>query len=84
MKETSLTYRLEPFVSKIVNPVVCVTENGDFEFENGRQASQYQFDEKYLIESVKIHNNKVVLKLVINDSINDTSWTDDENISFFE
>ena len=79
-----MTYKIDTFIEKINCPVVCVTEKERIEFENGKEATAYSFDENYVVESVDVQGNKIIVNLVINKDLGDVSWVDDKPVSLFD
>lgn len=77
-------YVLDSVIGKIECNVICIdADNKKWEFASGKEASEYHFDKHYLIDSIKADEDKIIISLIENDKLNDTSWTDDKNISFF-
>lgn len=79
-----MTYKIDAFIEKISCPVVCVTEKERIEFENGKKAADYSFDENYIVESVDVQGNKIIVNLVINKDLGDVSWADAKQVSLFD
>lgn len=78
-----MTYRVEQFVAKIESPVVAVIEGKQMEFADGKALAETAFSKLFRIESLTARGDKVYLKLVENDRLNDTNWTGEEQAGFF-
>ena len=78
-----MTYKIEQFVAKIESPVVAVIEDKQMEFADGKALAETTFSKLFRIESLTARGDKVVVKLVENDRLNDTNWTGEEQADFF-
>ena len=77
-----MTYKIEQFVAKIESPVVAVIEDKQMEFADGRALANTTFSKLFRVESLTARGDKVFVKLVENDRLNDTNWLGEEQ-SFF-
>ena len=78
-----MTYRVEQFVAKIESPIVAVIEDKQMEFADGRALADTSFSKLFRVESMTARGDKVFVKLVENDRLNDTNWTGEEQADFF-
>ncbi len=78
-----MTYRVEQFVAKIKSPVVAVIEDKQMEFADGKALAETAFSKLFRIESLTAKGDKIIIKLVENDRLNDTNWTGEEQADFF-
>ena len=78
-----MTYKLDQIVRKISVPVILRTDDGEEIFENGITLSDVGFDKYYLIESISVRDDKVVIAVKENTAVNDTTWCGEEQVSFF-
>ena len=78
-----MTYRVEQFVAKIESPVIAVIEDKQMEFADGKALADTSFSKLFRIESLTARGNKVFVKLVENNRLNDTNWTGEEQAEFF-
>lgn len=58
-----MTYKIEQFVSKINAPIICRFEDQEWSFKDGKELAGHVFDKRYLIDSLTIEGEKVVLAL---------------------
>lgn len=79
-----MTYKIDSLIGKIKCPVICVTDSGQMEFENGEEAVKHPFGKSYRIESIDTDGTQVVLKLAEKLPDGDVSWSDDPNVSLFD
>ena len=78
-----MTYKLQELISKISSPVVLVIDGKEeYCFEDGKTAYEQEYDRYYLVEDMRVAENKVYITLVENERINDTNWCGEEQ-SFF-
>ena len=77
-----MTYRVERWVSKIKSPIIVECEDSTFRYNSGNDFATSIQDKPYTIESISAVNNIIVIKLMKNQKINDTSWSKDAQ-SFF-
>ena len=78
-----MTYRIEQFVAKIESPVIAVLQGEQREFPNGRALAETAFSRLFRIESLTAQGDRIIIKLVENDRLNDTNWTGEEQAGFF-
>ena len=76
-----MTYRIEQFVRKISSPIIVKFDGKETMFANGETlAASFTSDKPISIRSIKAANDAVILELMKNELINDTSWSDaDQN-----
>lgn len=77
-----MKYKINYIVGKILSPVILSTGTCEFEFENGEQAANYEFKNNYIIDSMFVRNNKIVVN-VKEAEINNINWVGEEQVSFF-
>ena len=82
--EIIMTYRVEQFVAKIKSPVVAVIEDRQIEYADGKVLSETSFSKLFRIESLTAKGDRIIIKLVENDRLNDTNWTGEEQAGFFD
>lgn len=70
-------------VKKIKSRILVKFEGNEAEYESGAELADVEFDKYYLIDSITAENDMVVLTLVENTKINDISWNNNDDISFF-
>lgn len=75
-------YHLDTFVEKIISPIVCVIEDTEYPFANGKELFQHYFENNYYVQSLKAQEGYVILKLA-ESSANDINFHDPEQVSFF-
>lgn len=78
-----MTYRVEQFVAKIESPIVAVIEDKQMEYADGKALADTSFSKLFRVESMTARGDKVFVKLVENDRLNDTNWTGEEQADFF-
>lgn len=78
-----MTYRVEQFVAKIKSPVVAVIEDKQMEFADGKALAETAFSTLFRIESLTARGDKIIVRLVENDRINDINWVGEEQVDFF-
>lgn len=81
----NMTYKLESFVEKIESKVVCVFGDEEVEYSDGRTLSEQNFDKYWLVDSISVRNDKIVLVMKENKNINNAEWIGEEVVdnSFF-
>ena len=80
-----MTYRLESFIEKITAPVICVFGDKEAEYVDGKELSEQAFDKYWLVESISVRDDKVVLVMKENIARNNIEWIGEEAVdkSFF-
>ena len=80
-----MTYRLESIVKKIKSPVIAIFGETEKEYPDGAALSEESFDRYWLVESISVLNEKIVLKFRENDRVNTVEWIGEEAVesSFF-
>ena len=78
-----MTYKLNPAIRKIVSPVKMVFPDGSEQsFKSGLEASQAEFDKRYVIHSMSAENSTVVMYLTeVEGPL--MNWVGEEAVSFF-
>lgn len=77
-----MTYKVEQFVAIIESPVVALIEDKQLEYVDGNAFAETSFSKLFRIESLTARGNKVFVKLVENDSINDITWSGEDQTYF--
>ena len=73
-----MTYKLNQFISKILSPTVLMFPNGDkIRYENGDLASSAPFKERYIIGSIEVVDESIVLNLETPETLEST-WICEE------
>ena len=86
---TKMKYRLNTKLQIIKSPIVIVLPNNDGgtaierRYSNGEELIHEEFDEYYLVEAIEAVDNHIVLRLKVNDRINDINWAGEEQTNFF-
>ena len=70
-------------MAKIKSPVVAVFEDKQMEFADGKALADTYFSKLFRIESLTAKGNKIIVRLVENDQINDINWVGEEQADFF-
>ncbi len=80
-----MSYRLESFIEKIKSPVVCVFGDKETEYANGTVLAEQSFEKYWLVESITVRDNKVVLTMKENSRVNSIEWIGEDGVdkSFF-
>lgn len=55
------SYRLEPFIEKVASPVICVFGDEEVEHADGAALAQETFDKYWLVDSISVMGDKIVL-----------------------
>ena len=83
MRET-MSYLLEEFVERIEGPVICVIDGVEYGYASGKELAQVSFEKRYVVSSISTSDKGIVLVLVENTRVNETTWAGDERwVSFF-
>ena len=78
-----MTYRVEQWVRKIKSPIIARINDKELSFDNGDSfANSFITDKPVIIYSISVTDGKIVVELIENEIINDTSWSDKENSYF--
>lgn len=78
-----MTYKIDQFVRKITSPVVVKLGDESLSFANGQVLSENDFDRPYIVSEITASEDScIVIALIENDRINDTSWSDNDQIIF--
>ena len=78
-----MTYSLPIEIEKISCPVVLTIGELEWRFDNGVAAVNQKHDKRYLIESIYARNDEIIVCLKENEKMNDTSWCEEGQASFF-
>lgn len=73
-----MRYKLDQSVSKIVSPIILVIGDTETAYESGKALAESDFDKRYLIDSIGVRDESIVITLKENDTINDTNWCGEE------
>lgn len=65
-----MIYRLEPFIEKIASPLICVFGDHEVEYTDGVALAQETFDKYWLVDSISVRGDKIVLVIRENDFVN--------------
>ncbi len=76
-----MKYVTEQFVRKINAPIICMFDGEELTFENGEALASYEFDKRYIVDSVSIDNGKAVVKLS-ELPVPNINWVGEEAVSF--
>lgn len=79
-----MTYKLNPWVNLIVSPVVVRIGTQMQELPNGTAAAEMVFEKSVVITAVEACDGKVVLRVEKNRKVNDSEWSDGDEVSYFE
>ena len=77
-----MKFKLNYMIERITSPVVLFTGTSEFEFESGEKAASYEFEKNYVIDSMFVRNNKIIVNLK-EAEINNINWIGEEQVSFF-
>lgn len=58
-----MKYVTQQFVSKITAPILCRFDGEELPFENGKALAMYEFDKNYIVDEIKIEDDKAVIEL---------------------
>ena len=80
-----MTYKLNPELKKICAPVIIRFTDGTtaMNFNDGEALAAAEFSKYYLIDSLTVEDNSVVLTLRENDNVPVVNWIGEEAVSFF-
>ena len=81
-----MTYKLNPELKIIQSPLVLLIDGEKTEYENGNALTEQIFEKNYLIDSITAKENRIVIELKENASVNviPDSWTNKADaVSFF-
>ena len=78
-----MTYRVEQWVRKITSPIIVKIGDKSMIMSNGEQLADYAFDKYYCVSEVSVIDDKIIIVLVENSRVNDTTWIGEEQASFF-
>lgn len=78
-----MTFKLNPAVAKICYTVTLIFPNGKRkDYENGQAAADAEFDQKYVVESLKAVGDVIEIMLK-NPVVSGLNWIGEEAVSFF-
>lgn len=78
-----MSYLLEDFVTRIESPVVCRFDGQKIRCGNGEELARFKFEKPYLLVSINVGRDAVILELMENTRMNETAWAGDEQVGFF-
>ena len=79
-----MTYKLNPEVGKIRNPVRLIFLDGtEKNFESGSEVANAAFDKRYIITEITAEDSKIKLKLMEQQEKPTINWIGEEAVSFF-
>ncbi len=78
-----MTYKIEQFVKKIKSAVTVRIGDNSIDFPDGEILAEAAFGEPMTIDSIFAENDKIIIRLVKNDRINDVNWIGEEQADFF-
>ena len=78
-----MTYKIEQFVKKIKSAVTVRIGDNSIDFPDGEKLAEAAFGEPMIIDSIFTENDKIIIRLVKNDRINDVNWIGEEQADFF-
>ena len=78
-----MTYRVDQWVRKITSPLIARINDKELSFDNGDSfANSFTADKPVIIHSISASDGKIIVELIDNKIVNDTSWSDKENSYF--
>lgn len=77
-----MTYKLNPELKKIVSPVVLDINGERTKYPNGEALTKLTLDKNFLVESISIEDAVIVVRLILNNQVNNTNWAGEEIVSF--
>lgn len=77
-----MNYRLESTIEKITAPIICVIDGQESEYPDGSTLYSKVFDKYYLIDSISVRGEKVVvnLKEKKQEQVGPVNWIGEEAI----
>ena len=80
-----MTYKLNPELKKINAPIILRFADGTetMSFPDGEALAAAEFGKSYLIDSLFVENDAVILVISENDTVNLVNWVGEEPVSFF-
>ena len=79
-----MTYKLQETISKISSPVVLLIDGEErYQFDNGIEAYEQDYDHYYLIDELYIKSGKIYIVMRENNQITGVNWCGEEEVSFF-
>lgn len=77
-----MKFKIDSEVRKITSPIVLNIGDKEQNYENGSALSDYEFDKRYVIESISAKGDLVYITVAEGQDIPSTEWTKKE-VSFF-
>lgn len=77
-----MKFKIDSEVRKITSPIVLNIGGKEQNYENGSVLSDYEFDKRYVIESISAKGDLVYITVAEGQDIPSTEWTKKE-VSFF-
>lgn len=79
-----MTYKVDYYLKYIKYPVVARIGDEERRFEDGEHLCNAEFDKPYTVESISIADDGTAIEVrLVECEINDTSWANGEEVSFF-
>lgn len=78
-----MTYKLNPEVKKILAPITIRFTSGeaDLSFPDGVALAEANFNKNYLIDSLSVEYNSIVITLQVRDKLHPVNWIGEEAVS---
>lgn len=78
-----MTYLLEAFVEKIETPVICIIDEIESRYENGKEAMAAKWKERLKVVSISAKDGQIILKMEHADLMPKINWNGEESVDFF-
>lgn len=78
-----MKYKLDQSVSKIIAPIILAVDDAEIAFGSGKALADAYFEKYYLIDSIGVRGESIVISLKANDTLNTTNWCGEEQEDFF-
>lgn len=70
-------------IKAISSPITVKFNENSRDFANGDEMAEFVFSENYLVSNIYVSEGRIIVELKVNDLINNTNWTEKEQLSFF-
>lgn len=77
-----MTYKLSSQLSLIKAPVILVAEGEEKSYTSGEELTAISFEKRYIVDSIMVKDNKIVIMLKENDLLFNVNWIGEEEVSF--
>jgi hypothetical protein len=77
-----MEYKIEAFVQKITSPVLCTIDGQTTEYASGQALYDTSFDKYYLVDSISVKGEKILLSLKEHKQTAPMNWVGEEAVSF--